>query len=281
MTRLALVALLVLATTFGFPNPATAQGSPGFCPDANGVTVVVDFQELGGSTIVRCAPGDQGTGLAALKNAGIGITGTNRWGEGFVCRVEGKPAPESEKCLDTPPARAYWSYWHAPNGGSWTYSDKGVLNRKPPAGSFEGWSFSLDKTETTNPPPRVAPVRPVVVTTTTKPPVVPPGTQPPPGTPPEPGVPTRPGVPGTPDAPGATTTTTPPEQSSPAPSSTSTETTAPSTSDSATWSGEVGTTAAEERSDSPTGVLVGAGTVLLLGIAGGVVGIRRRRADGR
>jgi hypothetical protein len=138
----------------------TSKGTPGYCPDADGVTVVIDFQELGGTTIVRCARGNQATGHAALKNAGIEIAGVARWGEAFICRIEGKPGANSEPCIDTPPASAYWSYWHSPNGGSWTYSQWGVLNRKPPIGSFEGWSFSKYKTETTNPPPRVAPSRP-------------------------------------------------------------------------------------------------------------------------
>ncbi|MFG3658630.1 hypothetical protein [Streptomyces sp. NPDC047706] len=62
--------------------------------------------------------------------------------------------------MNTPPASAYWSYWHAPNGGNWTYSQSGSSSRKPPLGSYEGWSFSLNKTASTNPPPRVAPVRP-------------------------------------------------------------------------------------------------------------------------
>ncbi|MYW01105.1 flagellar hook-length control protein FliK, partial [Streptomyces sp. SID3343] len=149
----------------------TAKGTPGFCPDASGVTVIVDFRELGGTTIVRCAPGDQATGHAALRNAGIEIAGTTRWGEAFVCRIEGKPGPNSEPCIDTPPATAYWSYWHAPNNGTWTYSQWGVMNRKPPPGSFEGWSFSKNKTETTNPPPRVSPARPVAPPpATTRPP---------------------------------------------------------------------------------------------------------------
>ncbi|GAA4892160.1 hypothetical protein LX16_2053 [Stackebrandtia albiflava] len=136
------------------------RGTPGYCPDANGVTVVVDFQELGGDVVIRCAPGDQATGLTALKNAGIQITGTNRWGEAFICRIEGKPGPAEESCIDTPPATAYWAYWHSPDGGDWSYSRWGVTNRKPPPGSFEGWSFSKDKNETTNPPPRIDPVRP-------------------------------------------------------------------------------------------------------------------------
>lgn len=166
--RAAMMALIMVASllvaVFAAAPPAHAidhgKGSPGYCPDADGVTVIIDFQELGGDLIIRCAPGDQETGHAALKNAGIEIAGTNRWGEAFICRIEGKPGPDAEPCIDTPPATAYWSYWHASNGGEWEYSQWGVMNRKPPPGSFEGWSFSKDKTEETNPPPRMDPVRP-------------------------------------------------------------------------------------------------------------------------
>lgn len=152
------IAVVVLSVPPASADPR--KGTPGYCPDATGVTVIIDFQELGGTTIVRCAPGPQGTGLDALRNAGIVVTGTARWGLGFICRIEGRPGAASEACIDTPPASAYWSYWHAPNAGSWHYSDWGVKNRKPPAGSFEGWSFSKNKTATTSPPPRLAPVRP-------------------------------------------------------------------------------------------------------------------------
>lgn len=160
------VAVLLVATTAGMTCPArgsavdTGRGTGGFCPDAGGVTVVVDFQELGGPTIIRCAPGSQATGLAALKNSGFQIAGTTRWGEAFICRIEGKPGPDTESCIDTPPATAYWSYWHAPDGGPWTYSQQGVTGRRPPPGSFEGWSFAKDKASSVVPAPRVAPRRP-------------------------------------------------------------------------------------------------------------------------
>ncbi|WP_309246317.1 hypothetical protein [Verrucosispora sioxanthis] len=181
-TRLAIAIAVAAASVLLGPSPAAAAGSAGYCPDAAGVTVVVDFKELGGGTVVRCAPGDQATGLAALKAAGFQIAGTLRWGEGFICRIEGKPSASTEKCVDTPPASAYWSYWHAPNGGSWTYSDKGVLNRKPPSGSFEGWSFSLNRNADKAPRPAVAPARPAPAPRTT-PPAPPPA---PPGSPPVP-----------------------------------------------------------------------------------------------
>lgn len=146
------------------------RGTPGPCPDADGVTVVVDFQELGGDVVVRCAPGPTGTGLDALQGAGFQIEGVRRWGDAFICRIENVPAPGqqipvrgnegyTEQCIDTPPAAGYWSYWHADNGGAWTYSQWGVKNRSAIPGGFEGWSFSLNATADTNPAPRYAPFR--------------------------------------------------------------------------------------------------------------------------
>ena len=159
-----LVPLLVAA---GFVVPGlqpaatatTSAGTPGYCTDATGVTVVVDFQELGGGVVVRCFPHptSSSTGLSALQDAGFTPTGTARFGLGFICRIEGKPVAADEACIDTPPATAYWSYWSAPNGGSWKYSDLGVSNHKVILGGFEGWSFAKDKTSATVPPPRVAP----------------------------------------------------------------------------------------------------------------------------
>lgn len=185
----ATVALVAAGSVIGSGSPAAAAGFPGYCPDASGVTVVVDFNELGGGTVVRCAPGSQATGLAALKSAGFQITGTLRWGEGFICRIAGKPSADAEKCVDTPPGSAYWSYWHAPNGGSWTYSDKGVLNRTPPAGSFEGWSFSLNRDPSNAPRPGVTPSRPAPPPPASPPP---PPASPPPASPPANDVPVPP-----------------------------------------------------------------------------------------
>ncbi|WP_016697717.1 prenyltransferase/squalene oxidase repeat-containing protein [Actinoalloteichus spitiensis] len=141
-----------------------APATPGYCPDDDGVTVIVDFQELAATEpLVACAPGPQETGLDALENAGFEVTGTDRWGTSFICRINGLPTPDTEDCVDTPPAHAYWSYWHAPNGGDWEYSSHGATFRAPPPGSFEGWSFALNRDVDDNPPPRLDPVRPVLV----------------------------------------------------------------------------------------------------------------------
>ncbi|GIF69303.1 hypothetical protein Ais01nite_73380 [Asanoa ishikariensis] len=172
--RFIAAAAAVVLTAVASPAYAIDQskGKPGFCPSATGVTVVVDFQDLGGTTIVRCFPSaSRGTGLDALKGAGFQIAGVQRWGEGFICRVENRPSAVEivpaqgkqnyrELCIDTPPGSAYWSYWHAGNNCPWVYSQWGIKNRDFIPGGFEGWSFSLNKTAKTNPQPRIAAVRP-------------------------------------------------------------------------------------------------------------------------
>lgn len=269
------------------PSPGVAHaalaGTAGFCPDANGVTVIVDFQELGGTTIVRCAQGDQPTGLAALKNAGLQVTGTQRWGEAFICRIQDKPGPDAEPCIDTPPVSAYWSYWHAPNDGAWSYSDRGGLTRKPPLGSFEGWSFSKDRTATTTPPPRVAPRRPEPPPAATPPPAQ--ATAPAQGTRPASQVPTAPGA----SAPAVTGGATPAPTSGPAalgPELSATPaqpSTGPSVSisTSETWTGDVDQRAAAPSSDGPMGLIVGGCIVLLFAAAGGAVVWRRKHGPPR
>ena len=106
-------------------------GSPGYCKDDTGVTVVVDFTELGGDIVVRCAPGPVKpgySGLDAFRAPGSAVSGTQRWGLAFVCRIQGRPAANEslqtrgnpdyhERCVDTPPSSAYWGYWYARTAG--------------------------------------------------------------------------------------------------------------------------------------------------------------------
>jgi hypothetical protein len=134
-------------------------GAAGPCADNVGVTVVIDFQDLGGGVNVRCAPGSVTSGLDALAKAGVTWEPTRR-SPGFVCRIAGKPGPAAEPCGNTPPATAYWSYWIAPRGGTWCYSTVGPGSRQPPAGSIEGWSFSLNKAGSATPPPGFEPPPP-------------------------------------------------------------------------------------------------------------------------
>lgn len=139
-----------------------------------GVTVVVDVQNLNNPLtppVVRCVTGltAASTGLAALQAAGVTPVGTQQYGLQFVCRISGRPSPTesftvsgkayTEGCVRTPPAAAYWGYWQATSGGAWTYSTQGASARTVKLGGFEGWSFSLNRTASTNPKPRVTPSR--------------------------------------------------------------------------------------------------------------------------
>lgn len=161
--RSATVTAVVVLLTVTAPA-ATAAGATGACAGSNGVTVVVDSRPLGGGITIRCAEGSPSTGIDALRRAGFTVRGTVRF-PGFVCRID--DAPGSDPCLDTAPADAFWSYWHASRGGSWTYSDTGAAERTPPSGSVEGWVFS----DGSGQPPGIAPpARPTPTTTVAPPP---------------------------------------------------------------------------------------------------------------
>ncbi|WP_018658061.1 hypothetical protein [Actinomadura flavalba] len=187
MRRILVLSALVAAALVVPAQTASAAPYDGICTGADaltGVTVVIDFQELNGNagnpapTITRCSPnpspGTQRTGIKALQDAGIAVTGVAQWGLGFVCRLQNRPAPGeplpvsgnpgyTEACVVTPPGAAYWSYWHATGANNtWTYSSYGASNRNVTPGGFEGWSFSLNRGASTNPVPRVTPRNPAV-----------------------------------------------------------------------------------------------------------------------
>jgi hypothetical protein len=166
--------------------PDPSKGYAGRCTGADalsGTTIVVDFQELNGLNgaaapdIVRCSPNRSGaarTGVRALQDAGIGFTGVTRWGLGFVCRISGRPSGSEplpisgnptyrESCENTPPTSAYWGYWFANGAGTtWSYSASGAGSRNVIPGGFEGWSFALNKSPATRPPPGFTPRNPAV-----------------------------------------------------------------------------------------------------------------------
>lgn len=171
MRRLAASVLggLLLTALLAVPSDAATSVTNGHCTDDTSVTVVVDFQELGGSTVVKCVSGlpTGSTGYDALLGAGLSPTGTLHDGPGFVCRLAGRPAATEdipvdggtyrEDCVQTPPKSAFWSYWQASNGGSWSFSNLGATGREVIPGGYEGWSFSLNNEASSNPAPRVKP----------------------------------------------------------------------------------------------------------------------------
>ena len=180
LVRALVAGLLALGGLAPLAAAASAVDSaPGECPDAQGVTVVVDFTDLGGDVVVRCVPGplpDGMTGVRALRVAGFSVKGTIPYGDAFVCRIQGRPAADEdlsydgedyrEDCHGTPPQQAYWAYWYAEDGGSWRYSSQSAAARQVSEGGFEGWAFSLDGTQQ----PAYTPDRPNPPPPTTEPP---------------------------------------------------------------------------------------------------------------
>jgi hypothetical protein len=156
---LALVAIGIPVPVAATPAQPTSSAD-GPCTDNVGITVVIDFQELGGGVNVRCANEPVTSGLDALDKAGIVWQGTLRF-PGVVCRIAGQPGADTEACGNTPPLSAYWSYWVAPRGGQWCFSNLGAGNRKPPAGAVEGWSFAFHRSAVDTPPPGFAPPPPI------------------------------------------------------------------------------------------------------------------------
>ena len=148
---LAAAVALVAAAAPVLSFPATAEAAA--CSGTSGVTVVVDFGSLGGGVSTRCAPGDPSSGVDALQRAGFVVTPVN--GEAFVCRIDGKPA--EDRCMVTPPSTAYWAYWHAKRGGSWTFSSAGAGTYNPAPGTVEGWAFGASRKPSVAPPPLPAP----------------------------------------------------------------------------------------------------------------------------
>lgn len=136
--RRVLAVLALVASSFVVTSPASAV------PCAN-VKVVVDFAALGGGVQTGCTSIDPATGIQALNNAGFPTTFVPRQ-TGFVCTIKGLPNP-----CTMPTTSAYWSYWHATPGGTWTYSGSGAGSFDPAPGTVEGWAFGAGTAPSTAP----------------------------------------------------------------------------------------------------------------------------------
>lgn len=140
--RVLVVAAVLAATTSLVPTSEPAEASN--CAD--GVIVVIDASAFGAGTSQRCVSGAPGTGLDALQAAGHSYTFVPRF-DGLVCTIDRRPDP-----CNGAPTDAYWSYWHADQGGSWTYSTRGAGNRNPQPGTVEGWRFGSGSAPGVAPP---------------------------------------------------------------------------------------------------------------------------------
>ena len=98
------VVAALAASAAGGIVPLQAVAAP--CSEAGGVSVVVDYRELGGGVQSLCDSVGGGRSAATLlTDNGFPLVYVQRQ-PGFVCRVSGVPA--GDPCVSTPPADAYW-----------------------------------------------------------------------------------------------------------------------------------------------------------------------------
>ena len=141
---------------------AAAPASAAACSGTSGVTVVVD---TGGSISTRCASGDPSTAWKALTAAGFGTTPVQTF-PGALCQINGYP---DTSCVRMPPASAYWAFFHAKAGGSWTYSSSGVASYNPSPGTVVGFKFGSGGQPGIAPPSAPATSKPAPTTAKPKP----------------------------------------------------------------------------------------------------------------
>ncbi len=128
---------VVVASLVG-PGAAPARAEA--CSTATGVTVVVDFNGLGGGVQGACLADGGGEKASVLfEEGGFALTYAQRE-PGFVCRVAG--VPTSDPCVNTSPANAYWGLWWSDGkNGRWTYSSLGAASLRIPDGGYAAFSW--------------------------------------------------------------------------------------------------------------------------------------------
>ncbi|MEU8665456.1 hypothetical protein AB0C71_00970 [Streptomyces anulatus] len=166
LARTAAALGLTTAALAGTTAPAGAAPQPmGQCTTSSGVVLAVDFSRWGGPVYRSCGTTPT-TGYELLNQGGWRTAGTGHDGPAFICRIGysghqgGKqyPTPQQDDCVLTPPASAYWSYWHAdPGQKTWTYSQLGAMLYKPKPGSVDLWIFGGTNIEGTQGRPTVTP----------------------------------------------------------------------------------------------------------------------------
>ncbi|KQW53734.1 hypothetical protein ASC77_05600 [Nocardioides sp. Root1257] len=139
-SALHLIAAALVAAAVGLTLPA-GPAAAATCSSGDGVSVVVDFHQLGGGLQTACVAGGGGDSATSLFSAaGFPLSYVQRQ-PGFVCQVSGQPA--SDPCVNTPPADAYWGLWWSDGtSGRWTYATTAAGSLHVPDGGYVAFSWN-------------------------------------------------------------------------------------------------------------------------------------------
>lgn len=133
--RLAAVAFLAAVAGVVLPAPSATAA---MCGTSAGVSVVVDFSELGGSIATTCVAGGGGDSAAASFEVDHDLTRVQQF-PGAVCKVDDTPA--DAQCHSMPPTDAYWGLFWSNGSGGWVYSSEGVDSLDIPDGGSVAFAW--------------------------------------------------------------------------------------------------------------------------------------------
>ncbi len=130
----------------GAPATASATTDPGSTAacTAEDVVVVVEPASLGGEPEVRCATGLGADAVAqdALVAAGHDLEETSG-STPFVCRIDGRPGADEERCGASLSGSGYWAFLLADEGGDWTFAQTGLREQRVRPGQFVALRYQL------------------------------------------------------------------------------------------------------------------------------------------
>ena len=151
LVRRLLIALTVAVAAVGVLVTSTAATAAG----SKCVALVVDFSHVGGSVSSTCVTAPtSATGSDVLAAGHHKVTFDPRYGNDFVCAIDGVPAGGCHATDNT----HYWVYYHrAPGSTAWHVSQEGAGTYKPANTSTEGWVY--DDGATPAPTPRDVPYK--------------------------------------------------------------------------------------------------------------------------
>jgi len=127
-----LASLLAVLAVGAVPAPA-ADAAGTKC-----VALVVDFTTLGGSVSSSCVTVPTNATGSDVLVKGHKVTFDPRYGNDFVCAIDGKPAGGCHGNDNT----HFWAYYHrAPRSNSWQISQEGAGTYQPANTATEGWIY--------------------------------------------------------------------------------------------------------------------------------------------